>query len=169
MAKVKLKGFKEFQRDLLKAVDSRTIHERLLKDQLKELVNALIGAAEAGIGPGNSNYAAYSEAYKKRIAKHGGQKRWLRGIGRSGRSGGMLDPKNFSGEVDNQGRAFLVWTAPDSTAAIYGPVHQEGTDKMPQRKWHHFESTRSAAALLKAYRYTLDKLAAIFSAGRRPK
>jgi len=169
MAKVKVKGFKEFERDLLGAVDGKIIHKRLFRDWLKELVNAIVAAAEAGIGPGDSNYPAYSEAYNKRIAKQGGQKRWLRGIGRGGRSGGMLAPKNFSGSVDNQGRAFLVWTAPDSTAAIYGAVHQEGTDKMPQRKWLHFESTRSAAALLKAYRSTLDKLAAMFSAGRRPK
>lgn len=172
MAK-RIKGLREFERDLNALLSTKTIHKHLAEHHGETVLDAVIGAAESGIGPGDKPYPAYSPEYDKLKAKKGGGM-WLRGIGRTGKRGGMLDRKHFKYEVEADGSAALVWTAPDERMGIYAEVHQEGLPlgrggPKKKRKWLHFEGRTSATALDQAYQATLDELAAQFNAGRTPK
>lgn len=172
--RVTLKGFDDFERDLDRCLSTKVINSHLRDRHEKEIVNAVIGSAKAGIGPGDRVYPGYSESYQKQIDRAGGAKLWLRGIGKGGRQEGMLDPEHFAIVVDAQGHAFLVWTAPDSRMGIYAEVHQEGLPigrggPRRERRWLHFENRANVNAVVKAYELTFNSLAAQFSAGRMPR
>ena len=177
MARMRILGLREFERDLAAVLDDRTIHKHLADRHGKEIVNAIIGTAKAGIGPGNAPFAPYSPAYRRRIEKAGGTKFWLRGIDRRGRGGGMLDPERFEVVVDPEGGGAVEWQPADSRMAAYGPVHQgtryggenDTRGRIPPRPWLHFDNAANQAAVMKAYELTIDELAAAFSAGKRPK
>ena len=160
---MKFQGQKQLQRDLESYTDKKTIHEMIKKIAEKELINAMIGSAKAGLGPNSQQYKAYSKSYADMIKKAGGQKSWLRSIGRTGRSGGMLDPKNFRIEVHADGKASMVWDGSED----YAEYHQEGDGKIPQRKFVHFENHRNFEALMAAYRAALDKMTAQFNTGAK--
>ena len=160
---MRFKGKKQLQQALDDFSDMKVIHETVKKVAEKELINAIIGSAKAGVGPGGRKYKPYSKVYAEVVKKAGTTKLWLRGLGKSGRKGGMLDPDNFHIEIQSDGRAFIVWDGDQE----YGPVHQEGEGKMPKRKFLHFENNRNFEALMKAYREALDRMTANFNAGRK--
>lgn len=137
---------------LEKVFVKRRIAQYIQERHGKEIINLIIGHAASGLGPSDAAYPKYSPKYDKRKAKTGGG-RFLRGIGNTGRSGGMLDPKNFTWETDPQGGLWLVWKAADARMAIYGAVHQEGlplgkNGPRKHRKWMHldWEGARKAVA-----------------------
>lgn len=181
---INTRDWRAFTRDLDACIDAKTINQHLAEHHGKEIVNAVIGSAKAGIGPGDKPYDPYAPSYEKQIAKQGGQKLWLRGLGRGGRAAGMLDPKRFSFEVSKgtswggkAGVLYLVWIAATSEMAIYGAVHQ-GSERggqthtkghVPPRPWLHFENRANEAAVVKGYELTMDELVAQFNANRRPK
>lgn len=174
---IKRADLRRFNRDLDACLDRETINKHLADHHGKEIINAVIGSAKAGVGPGDSQYKPYSDSYKRQIARKGGQKLWLRGLGRAGRAAGMLDPKRFSFELAKAAALFLVWTAANVAMAIYGAVHQ-GSERggqdhtkgdVPPRPWLHFENRANEAAVVKSYELTMDELVAQFNANRRPK
>lgn len=169
-----MKGLKEFERDLDAVISQKALHETIrdtasIGDTLIELI---IESATLGDGPGNQPYPDYSDSYQKRVDKAGGSKRFLRGIGREGREGGMLDPKRFSFEVEGNGTAFLVWKQENDTMGTYAEVHQLGLPlgrggPQKQRMWLHFANQRNAASLVIAYDKAGDLLGAAFNANRK--
>ena len=106
-----------------------------------------------------------------------GNKRWLRGVGNTGQSGGMLDAANFRFETEESGALWLVWDGP-ADQAVYARVHQgSGTGEggqdhtkgqIPPRPFLHFENSANIAALITAYRQTIEQMAAQVSAGKTP-
>lgn len=94
----------------------------------------------------------------------------LRGIGRTGNAGGMLDPANFSWEIDADNVLWLVWTASDERMAIYGEVHQDGlplgrNGPRKQRKWMHLEWQAADEAVVKWVENAVDALVEEFNRG----
>ncbi len=168
----KTSGFDEFYDGIDTVTSQRAINKLMLKDHFKTLLAIIINTTKQGVGPGEKRYPRYSERYKKWKQPFVGAPYWLRGKGRTGKSGGMLDPGNFSSEVEQDGTGWIVWDAPDPRMAIYGEVHQEGlplgrNGPRKQRKWLHFEHRNNTTALIKAYDATIVKIVAMFSAGWR--
>lgn len=164
---------RELEKNLLAVVDQETIYRHLAEHHGKEIINAVIGAARAGIGPDNKSFPKYSPEYAKRKAEHGKTDLWLRGIERAGRADGMLGPERFSYEIVG-GRLFLVWTAGNAQMAIYGEVHQEGLPlgrggPRKQRRWMHLESATASKAVQKAFELTIRELSAQAARGKRPR
>ena len=164
------KEYKKFVKDLYAVVDDRVVMTHLRDHHTEPIVDAVIASAVSGIGPGNRKYPAYSPAYAKK-KRQAGSMRWLRGIGNDGRSGGMLDPKNFSIMVSARGNAALVWHGPQET---YPRVHQEGlplgkNGPRKKRKWLHFDNPSNAAAVRLALGNTFKELVAQFNANRKIK
>ena len=167
----RFEGFEEFVTDLDAFCSQDAIHKRLAEDHGGPILDVVIGAAEAGGGPGDAAYKPYSKSYAQRIAKAGGVKLWLRGISRSGRFGGMLDREQFVWEVDGEGRLWLVWEG--GPMGVYAAVHQgtayggadDSRGNIPPRPWLHFESSGAQGAVMSAYEQTLDEMAADFTAG----
>jgi len=171
-----IKGLKKFGRDLDAANDKAVIYKHFIEHHGDKVIKAVINAAHAGRGPQDKPYPAYAEKYKERKTKEQGSAlgNWLRGIGKSGNKGGMLDPGNFSWDIDSRGDLWLVWTAPDQKTGIYAEVHNKGLPigrggPVKQREFMHFEAILTEVAVKMAHRQTLDELAAQFSAGRTPR
>lgn len=162
----------KFERDLGAALDPKVINKRLIDRYGDEIIKAMIHSAHLGIGPGNKPYPAYSPQYEAaKKSKQGDTLRnWLRGLQRTGGKGGMLDPKNFSWEIDARGGLWLVWTAPDEQTGIYAEVHNEGLPLGPggprkKREFMHFETTDTLRIVWAGYDKAMDEIAAEFSAG----
>jgi len=156
MAKVEQsKEFRKWFKNIRKLVDRKTVSEAIKKSPAgKELINVIIAQAKAGLGPMQQQYANYSPEYAKRKGKAGqkGVPFWLRGVGNTGRAGGMLDPANFDYEIGASGALFLVWTPKvDPKTANYANVHQMGNATTPMRKWMHVRNVASAKAVTKLY------------------
>lgn len=185
------KDLQKYARGLESFLDADKVHKHATVRHAKEVINAVIATAKAGIGPDNQPYAEYSDSYKKQLglageggkmrsrkrrraalkagkgrkaARRAGRKFWLVG----GAKPDMLDRKRFSWLIQAK-RLFLIWTGP-----IYGPVHQ-GTKyggqshtkgHIPERPWHHFDTQAAGAAVNKMYRSTLEERTALFNAGR---
>jgi hypothetical protein len=165
------KGWDDVPKELMKVVNRKTIHDRLSKGHGKEIINAVVGSAKAGVGPGNKKYPPYSKSYTRQLGlsrgrvKGGDIKNWLH------LSGAMLEKGNFGWEVASDGKLFMVWTAPNDKVGTYAEVHQEGlplgkNGPKKQRKWLHFETTASAKAVVKAYEATIGEMVLEFNAGR---
>jgi hypothetical protein len=155
---------KEWEDDVVKTVSPETVHKKLIELHGKELIKAVIGAANLGTGPNGKKYPAYSKEYAK-LKKEKGRGtlgNWLRGLGDGKR---MLAEKNFSWEIKGKG-LYLVWTAPDKQTGEYAEAHQEGLGNMPERRWLHFEATRTIKAVEKAYQDTFDAVIEDFNNNR---
>ena len=158
-----IKGADEFFKSLYEALDRKTVNGKLaeMEERRPEITNALIGIAKAGMGPENVRFQSYSEAYRKWKQKHGGiVGKWMRSAERSGRAGGMLDPGNFSIEVQEDGRAFFTWTPGDAEQAIYGHVHNNGDGKMPKREWMNLQTDGSVRAVEEQYKLAMEEVLA---------
>jgi hypothetical protein len=154
---------------LSRVTDKRRIATFIVSRKGPEIINLIIGHAKAGLGEEDAAYPPYSPKYDKRKAKAGGGQ-FLRGIGKTGRSGGMLDPKNFSFEVTADGVLYLVWTAADARMAIYGQVHNDGLPlgkggPSKKRPWMHLKWERARAAIDRMVRDVLVILADEFKNG----
>jgi len=168
---------RRFERDLMQLLTPKRVHEHLAREHGRTVIQAVIGSAAAGIGPNDQPYAPYSESYQRQIDRVGGQKRWLRGLGRRGRKTGMLDEDRFHFEVRPDGRLMLVWTAADAEMAAYAAVHQgaawggenDSRGRIPPRPWLHFANTRNERAAIEAYELTFEEMVAEFNAGRTPR
>ena len=170
--------FRRFFANVTKLADRRALGKRIEKSPAgRELINKVIGEAKAGRGPNGRRYADYSKAYRKLKARTGGVKgRWLRGKDKTGRAGGMLDPKNFDYEVTSDGRLFLVWTPDPSVPemAVYSRVHNDGTltagrnrdTTIPQRKWMHLDGPAQVKAVMAMFDALYKQLVADINAGR---
>ena len=158
-----------FQRDLAKYtrgleawLDADKIHKHATVRHAKEVVNAVIGAAKAGIGPGGKGYAPRKPEYEKRLPARA---RWL-----AGEKPNMLDRKRFYWQIRTKsGKLFLCWKGP-----IWGFVHQgkeyggTGHSKnpnYPERPWMHFDTPAADAAVRKMYKSTIEERTAKFNAG----
>jgi hypothetical protein len=140
------------------------------------VINAIIGSAVSGIGPGNAKYARYKPSYVKFLKRKaaedkatdpGAAKRYLRGIENTGRKGGMLGRERFSTEVDGSGELWIVWTSDGSTEMnAYSDVHQHGNRTTAARPWFHLDTAGTVNAYIKAVKLTVDDLVAAFNAKR---
>ena len=162
------------ERRLTAMLSKKVIHKHLVEHYGQEIINAIIGVAKSGIGPGDRPYQGYSESYKKQIAKHGGRKLFLRSIGEQGREGGMLDPARFTYEISGDGRLWLVWSAANNRMGVYAEVHNKGLRIGPhgpsiKREWAHVESARANRAVVSAYNRTMNDLAAQVARGQMPR
>lgn len=160
--------FRRLARQVEAVVSREEIHKAILGGKTtaryadsphgKHIVDAVLQQVKSGVGPGGERYAKYSPEYAKRIKKSGLTKFWLRGIGRTGRSGGMLDPNRFYFQIRQSGRLFLVWKAKDSTMGIYAEVHQDGNKTTPARTWMHLDTKAGMKAVYRAYQNAVDDL-----------
>lgn len=169
-----VKGLSKWERDLHKALSPATIHQHFIDKYGDDVIGRVIESANTGVGPQNQPYPAYSPEYKKLKERKQGTAfgNWLRGISRTGTSGGMLDPNNFSWVIE-RGDLWLMWTAPDTKAGIYAEVHNKGLPigrggPVKRREFMHFETAMTNAAVRQAYEQAMDEIAAQFSAGRTP-
>ena len=161
----------EIFKRLERTIDRKAVAEHIRDKHGDEIVNLVIGHAKAGLGLNDQAYPDYSEKYKKRIKKAGGGKMWLRGIGKTGRSGGMLDPANFEWEIDASGGLWLVWKAADERMAIYGSVHNDGlplgrNGPRKPRPWMHVGWKGGQAAVAKMVEGVVQTLVEQFNRGQ---
>lgn len=166
----RFKNQKELEKALIEAVDSQRIYEKFIEIHGDEVIRQVVAAAKLGIGPGDKPYPGYSESYQKQIAKKGGRKFFLRGIGKEGRSGGSLDEKNFSWEI-RKDRLWLIWKAPNKEAGVYMEVHNSGKPigkggPRKKREFMHFEAGMTRAAVEKGFQEALEAIAVDFDAGK---
>ena len=119
---------KGFQKQMERVTDPDYLHKRLIEKFEKEIVSTVISIAQTGRGPDGKEYPKYSEAYRKikEQAKGGTKGRWLRGVGNTGKKGGMLDADNFSLDIERGGGIWLVYDAPDNKTDIRAHVHNDG-------------------------------------------
>lgn len=185
------RDFRKWQAQLMRAVHPATFHQKVQEKHLPGIVNAIIGTAKAGIGPGNKPYPAYSESYKKQLglavrggamtarkarsralrsgegwqaAKRAGRKLWLVGVIGMDR---MLDPGKFSWELQGP-RLFLcheggVVPATHQGDRYGGKSHTKGD--IPDRPFLHFANSANAGSAQTSYRLTLERRTAKFNAG----
>lgn len=171
MAKVEnTPEFKKFFSNLEKMTKPDVVLKTMRgSTQGENLINVVIGQARAGLGPMQSQYAPYSKKYGQQKDKAGqkGMPYWLRGVGNTGRAGGMLDPNNFGYEMQGS-KLFLVWRPKvDSKTANYAAVHNDGNATTPMRKWMHVRSVPAARAVLDLFLLTYKKLATRIKAGEK--
>lgn len=166
----RFKNLKQFEKELIKATDNKRIYEKFIELHGDEVIRQVIAAAKLGIGPGDKPYPGYSESYKKQIAKKGGRKYYLRGIGSEGRSGGSLDENNFSWEI-RKDRLWLVWKPPSKEAGIYMEVHNSGKPigkggPRKKREFMHFLASGTRAAVESGFQDALEAVAVDFDTGK---
>ena len=170
-------GLPEFERDLLAVLTPATVHRRFVEKKGKIVIDRLIASAKAGIGPGNTKYAAYEESYKEHLGlrpRTGRGGRWTpkragaflaTGKGGKGRlhkaiaagnklwlllTGTMLAKTNFAWEQPQGTGLTLVWTAPDEQTGIYAEVHNYGAKPIGRggpRKKREFMHFESSVTL----------------------
>jgi len=161
---------KKIYANLYKAVDEKRLSEKVRDIGGKEIINALIAAAKDGLGPGDVPFQAYAKSYDKQIKKSGKRKFMLRGIGLQGRSGGMLDPKRFTWEIDSKGKLWLVWKGDSPEMNTYAHVHNDGLKigkhgPSIQREWMHFNAPAIDKIIRSAYKIAAEQLVAEFNQG----
>jgi len=69
-----LRQVAEFRRELQTALSPAFIGKHMAEHKAKPIINAVIGSATAGIGPGDSRYKDYSDSYKRQLGlrdRHG--------------------------------------------------------------------------------------------------
>lgn len=185
-----------FERDLGNVLSKKAVAEKFIELHGETVIKAVIASAKAGIGPGNKPYPAYADSYKRELgmetyagaemfakrlvakaykanarkpektrlrkALAAGNKLWLY------LSGKMLDPKNFSWIVRENGRLFLVWTAPNEEVGVYAEVHNEGLPigrggPKKKREFMQFDTTLTMTAVVRGLDGAMRRLAEEFA------
>jgi len=140
MANAGLQGGDQFEKDLLEVVD---IGDEFAKRAKKKITPIVIGAALDGKGPDDVPFRDYSAAYQKRKdAASGKHTKFMYGLKKKGRGRRMLSTNNFKWSRTGKNEVTLTWTG-TGDMAIYGPLHNEGGGKMPQREWMHLNATNT--------------------------
>jgi hypothetical protein len=190
-------GFDQFERDLLATVDPATIARQFVQAHGDETIRLVINAAKAGDGPDGSPYPPYAQSYRQQLSMSPGEmfsKRLVRqsydaNAGRSEKArfrmalaagnkawltltGTMLNPANFSWQINPDGSLDLVWTAPNDECGVYAEVHNNGLPigkggPVKRREFMHFSSRLVTAALDSAIADTFERIVDKFNAGDR--
>jgi len=159
-----IEGLAAFERDLDKFLDPEDLVKEWKPQHGKTVAGKMIGAAKDGLGPGGTRYPPYSEQYAKTkgVPQSGKVGEWLVGV--KGQSQRMLDPKNFTWEFQSPGNLVCVWTPANKHQAEYGPVHNDGSDKIPARPWMHFEAPETEKVLFQTLDLTIGNRTVVFNA-----
>lgn len=155
-----IKGLKKLAGDL----DPDQLAAKVLKivqdEHAAEIIDAVIGSAKAGIGPGNKGYPPLSAAYE---AKFKGQRKNFLAV-----TDTLLNTERFS--LTARGVTLtLMWSGNDKLGII-ATVHNDGKPigrggPIKQREFVHFESTPIWSVLNSALERAFDRVAAEFNRG----
>jgi len=148
-----IEGLSDFERDLDKFLDIANFAEDFIgSSQSEEIIEQVINQALHGRGPGGKRFKKYSNTYAAMKRNRGGiQHAWMEGVEEHQH---MLARENFHWEFNPPDQLVLIWTPANERQAVYGPAHNEGEGKMPQREWMHLE----APVTVKTIDMVLDKL-----------